>query len=69
VGIYRLREGKLITGVCAGLADKFKIDTIIVRLAAVFITIFTGIWPGAVTYAVASFIMPEVDYPQQKKDQ
>ena len=68
MGIYRLREGKMITGVCAGLADKFKIDTIIIRLAAVFITIFTGIWPGVITYLVASFIIPEVDYPQ-KRDQ
>jgi len=66
MGVYRLREGKLITGVCAGLADKFKIDTIWVRLGAVFLTVFTGIWPGVITYLVASFIIPEVDRAEKK---
>ena len=67
MGIYRLREGKMITGICAGLADKYKIDKIIVRLAAVFITVFTGIWPGVITYLVASFIIPEVDQSPNKE--
>jgi phage shock protein C len=66
MGIYRLREGKMITGICAGFADKFKIDVIWVRLAAVFITVFTGIWPGVITYLVASFIIPEVDRPSKR---
>jgi len=66
MGIYRLREGKMITGICAGLADKFKVDAIWVRLGAVFITVVTGVWPGVITYLVGSFIIPEVDHPTKK---
>ncbi|MDR0307840.1 MAG: PspC domain-containing protein [Chitinispirillales bacterium] len=66
MGIYRLRDGKMITGICAGLADKYKIDPVIVRLGAVFLTVFTGIWPGVITYLIASFIIPEVDHSPKK---
>ncbi|MFP4162835.1 MAG: PspC domain-containing protein [Chitinispirillaceae bacterium] len=64
MGIYRLSEGKVIAGICAGIADKYKIDVTLVRLAVVFLTIFTGFWPGVITYLVGWFLIPEIDQPQ-----
>ena len=35
--LYKLREGRIISGVCAGLAEYFNIDVNIVRICAVLI--------------------------------
>ena len=32
--LYKLREGRIISGVCAGLAEYFNIDVNIVRICA-----------------------------------
>ena len=59
--IYRLREGKKVAGICAGIADMFSIDVTMVRLAFVFATVLTGIWPGIITYLVGWYLIPERD--------
>ncbi len=64
--IYRLKEGKMIAGICAGIADKYKVDVTIIRLAAVFLTVFTGIWPGVITYMVGWFLIPEMNQSPSK---
>jgi phage shock protein C len=58
---YRLNEGKLVAGVCSGIADKYKIDVTLLRLGVVFVTALTGFVPGILTYLVAWFLMPEQD--------
>ena len=42
-GFYRLRRNKLLTGVLAGLADKFQWDIWLVRGIFLAITIFTKV--------------------------
>lgn len=63
--IYRLREGKKVAGICAGIADMFSIDVTMVRLALVFATVLTGIWPGIITYLVGWYLIPERDGTEQ----
>jgi len=53
---YRSREGKMIAGVCAGLAEQFGISVTILRLAFVLGTLIGG-W-GIVAYLVLWVIMP-----------
>ena len=55
--LYRLEEGKMICGVCAGLADYFKMDATIVRLIAVLLTL-AGC-SGLLLYIIAALIIPE----------
>jgi phage shock protein C len=55
--LCRSRKGQLVAGVCAGLADYFKVDANLVRLAFAMLTIFGGL--GALLYAVAWVILPE----------
>jgi phage shock protein PspC (stress-responsive transcriptional regulator) len=59
MGLYRLAERKMVSGVLAGIAEKYSWDVSVVRLAAVFLTIFTGIWPGVVTYIAGAVIIPD----------
>jgi len=53
---YRSREGKMIAGVCVGLAEQFGISVTILRLAFVLGTIMGG-W-GMIVYTVLWVIMP-----------
>ncbi len=59
--LYRLSRGKMVAGICAGIADLYKFDVTLVRLAAVFITVITGVWPGVITYLVGWYLMPEYE--------
>jgi phage shock protein PspC (stress-responsive transcriptional regulator) len=55
--LVRLREGRMVAGVCAGLAAYFKVDTNLVRL---LFGVFTIIWGlGALVYVVAWAVVPE----------
>lgn len=57
---YRLRHGKMIAGVCAGLAEQFGISVTALRLAAVLLTLLGAGW-GLVVYVVLWVIMPYRD--------
>ena len=48
--LYKLREGRIISGVCAGLAEYFNIDVNIVRICAVLIGCAGGAGVIAVSY-------------------
>ncbi len=55
--LYRLREGRVIAGVCAGLAAYFGVDPTLVRLAFALLTVFGG--AGILLYLCAWVVMPE----------
>jgi len=54
--LYRAREGAIIGGVCAGLAEYFDTDPVLIRLAAVLLFFAGGV--GLLSYIVAWIIMP-----------
>jgi len=56
--VYRSRLESQAAGVCAGLGIYLGIDPVVVRLAAVFATLVTGVVPGIVAYLAAWIIMP-----------
>src|SRR6266566_9154971 len=55
--LYRSREGRIVAGVCVGLADYFGIDVNIVLLVFAGLTVFAGM--GVLLYLVAWMIIPE----------
>ena len=54
---YRSRRGKMIAGVCAGLAEQFGISVTALRLAAVLLTLLGAGW-GLIVYVILWIIMP-----------
>ena len=58
--LYKLREGRIISGVCAGLAEYFNIDSTLVRLAWVVFCLLGG--SGLLAYIIAALIMPDRPY-------
>jgi phage shock protein C len=56
--LVRPREGRMLAGVCAGVANYLKVDPAIVRLAAVVLAVFTA-GTAALVYAAGWILMPE----------
>ena len=54
--LYRKNEGKILLGVCAGLADYIALDPTVVRLLWVLFTCVGG--SGILAYIICAIIMP-----------
>lgn len=57
--LYRSSENRVLAGVFGGLGEYFDVDPVILRLAFVFVLIFTAIIPGLIAYLAAIFIVPQ----------
>jgi phage shock protein C len=55
--LYRPRDGRVVAGVCAGLAAYFGVDPTLVRLAFALVTVFGGL--GILIYLCAWVVIPE----------
>jgi phage shock protein PspC (stress-responsive transcriptional regulator) len=53
--LYRKEEGKMICGVCNGIADYFKLDPTLIRLVW---AIFGCMGGGVLAYIIAAIIIP-----------
>jgi phage shock protein PspC (stress-responsive transcriptional regulator) len=60
-GFIRPKEGRMLAGVCAGIANRWDIDVTLVRIAAVVLTVMTGV--GVVAYLAAWLLTPSSDHP------
>jgi phage shock protein PspC (stress-responsive transcriptional regulator) len=56
--LQRLRKGRVVAGVCAGLAEQFGVSVTILRLAFVLGTLVSGFMLGVVIYLVLWVVMP-----------
>ncbi len=57
--LTRSRTDRTIAGVCAGLADYFGVDVVLVRLLWVILSIAGAIIGGVIVYVAAWLIIPE----------
>lgn len=57
--LYLSQTDKKVSGVCGGIADYFGIDSTVVRLAWILLTVVTGIFPGVIAYLIAAVIIPK----------
>ena len=59
--VRRDPEDRWLAGACAGLARRWNIDPVVVRVGLVVLTLLSGI--GVVAYVVAWMLMPRADGP------
>ena len=57
--LYKSRDNRMISGVCAGIAEYFNMDPTIIRLAGVLFSLLGG--SGVLGYIIAAIVIPE--YP------
>ena len=54
--LYRIEEGKMVCGVCGGIAQYLNIDVTVIRLLTVLASLCSGV--GLVMYIAAAILMP-----------
>lgn len=54
--LYKKEEGKVLAGVCGGIADYFGLDPTLVRLAWALFTAFGC--SGIVAYIICAIVIP-----------
>lgn len=59
--LYKSDKDQMLFGVCGGIAEYFKIDSTIVRIALVFFTFCGG--SGILLYIIAAIAMPKKPTP------
>ena len=59
--LVRPREGRMIAGVCAGIAQRWNLDITLVRIGAVALTLISGV--GLAVYLATWLLTPSSDGP------
>jgi phage shock protein C len=54
--LYRSRKERKIAGVCGGIAEYFKLDPTLIRLAFILLICFAG--GGLLAYIVCAIVIP-----------
>ena len=54
--LYKVEQGKVVDGVCAGIAEYLNIDPTVVRVIWAVVSCFGGI--GILAYIACAIIMP-----------
>ena len=62
--LYRSRENRMISGICAGIGEYFEIDPTLIRVLWVLFSFAGG--AGVLAYIVAYIIVPERPFPQKR---
>ena len=57
--LYRSKDNRVIAGILGGIGEYLNIDPVVIRVAFIALTVFTGIVPGIIFYIVALLIVPE----------
>ena len=55
--LYRSEDGKMIGGVCSGIAEYFGLDVSLVRMAAILLFVFGGM--GLLAYIMLWIVIPK----------
>ena len=56
--LRRTRDGRMLAGVCAGVAGYFGLDVTLVRVISAVVSVITG-GAGVLAYLVAWIIIPD----------
>jgi phage shock protein C len=56
--LVRTRDGRILAGVCSGLAEYFGIDVNLIRVIVAVLTVFS-VGFGALAYLAAWVVIPE----------
>jgi phage shock protein PspC (stress-responsive transcriptional regulator) len=56
--LVRTRDGRIVAGVCSGLAEYFGIDANLIRVIVAVVTVFS-VGVGALAYLAAWVVIPE----------
>lgn len=56
--LYKIEDGKIICGVCGGIAEYLNLDYNVIRILTVLISVFCAFFPMLIAYIVMACILP-----------
>jgi len=59
--LRRSRRDRMIAGVVGGLADYFGVDSGLLRVIYVLVSIFSAAFPGVLVYIILWLLVPQED--------
>ena len=62
--LYKSQDDRMISGICAGIAEYFEVDPTLVRVIWLVFSVAGG--AGVLAYIVAHFIVPERPYSRKQ---
>ncbi len=62
--LYKSQDDRMISGICAGIAEYFEVDPTLVRVIWMVFSFAGG--AGVLAYIVAHFIVPERPFPRKQ---
>ena len=60
--LYRVREGKVLAGVCGGIAEYFDLDPTVIR---VIWALLAATGSGVLAYIICALIIPEKPWSEE----
>ncbi|RKD76549.1 PspC domain-containing protein [Sinobaca qinghaiensis] len=57
--LYRSETDKMLAGICGGLADYLNVNTTLVRVSTVILSLLTSGVPIIILYIVLAFVLPK----------
>lgn len=57
--LYKIEQGKILCGVCGGIAEYLNLDPNIIRLITILLGIFSAFFPLFIAYIVMACILPD----------
>ena len=57
--LYKIEQGKILCGVCGGIAEYLNLDPNIIRLMTILLGIFSAFFPMLIAYIVMACILPD----------
>ncbi|RMD74242.1 MAG: PspC domain-containing protein [Bacteroidetes bacterium] len=60
-GLTRSKTDRWIAGVCGGIARRFDLDSTMVRMAYVLVSLLSAAFPGTLVYILLWILIPEED--------
>lgn len=57
--LYLSQDDKKIPGVCGGIAEYFRIDSSLIRLGWIIMTVVTAVIPGILAYILDAIVIPK----------
>jgi len=57
--LYKSKENRVLSGILGGLGEYFEVDPVVLRLAWIMVSVFTGFVPGIIAYLFAALIIPK----------
>ena len=57
--LYKIEQGKVLCGVCGGIAEYLNLDPNIIRLLTVLLGVFSAFFPLFIAYIVMACVLPD----------